>query len=70
MVNIDCYSHTTQEVLWSFMLRLSSGQVAIAYISSPIQYQDLDQLEFIAHYIQMLRASKAALDPEQNDPPD
>ncbi len=44
------------------MLRLSSGQVAIRYISSPIQYQDLGQIEFIAHFTQMLRASEAALD--------
>ena len=59
MVNIDCYrvglpppSTAIQRKKYYdiTMLRLSSGQVAIAYIGSPIQYQDLAQLEFIAHY--------------------
>jgi hypothetical protein len=52
------------------MLRISSDQVAITNISSPIQYQDLAQLKFIAHYPQMLLASEAALDPKHCDPPD
>jgi len=54
----------------STMLRLYSGQVAITYISNPIQYQDLVQIEFTAHFTQMLRASEAALDSKHCDPPD
>ena len=82
MVKIDCYrvglpppSTAIQRKKYLAltnitMLKLSSGQVAITYISSPIQYQDLAQLEFIAHYPLMLRAPEAALDPKRCDPPD
>jgi hypothetical protein len=53
-------------ILVCLLLVLVSYWYYITYISSPIEYQDLAQLEFTAHNALMLRASEAALDPKHS----